>query len=284
MNRRSIRKRRRSRRRNFARGLTVAAVCLVVFTVGMAAPREVSAKAPDMSARAMDTADIKDTHHLELVNGNNPVVGGGVDTRRLAAVGEGGVMLHEDALLAISRLFVAAEKAGIGSLYVLSGHRDESKQAQLYETAADKSFVQPPGHSEHHTGLAADILPVGVGMHEMDGTPEAVWLAENAWRYGLILRYAESKRDITKIAYEPWHFRYVGQPHAAYMHENGLCLEEYIEFLQDVGGYKAEFHGKSYTVLYERPKNGVIKVPESKDYTISGNNMGGYIVTAWERN
>ena len=57
------------------------------------------------------------------------------------------------------------------------------------------------------------------------------WLTENAWRYGFILRYPPEKADVTGIGYESWHFRYVGIPHAWYMQENNLCLEEYLDLL-----------------------------------------------------
>ena len=61
--------------------------------------------------------------------------------------------------------------------------------------------------------------------------PEAKWLAENCYRFGFILRYPEDKTDITSITYEPWHFRFVGREAATKMHENGMCLEEYIEHI-----------------------------------------------------
>jgi D-alanyl-D-alanine carboxypeptidase len=111
---------------------------------------------------------------------------------------------------------------------------------------------------------------------------EGRWLAGNSWKYGLILRYARDKQTITNIAYEPWHFRYIGEPHAWYCWENNLSLEEYIWFLQDSGGYRVEYEDKTYTVLYTKPKNGKIFVPDKKDYTVSSDNTGGYIVTAWE--
>jgi len=54
------------------------------------------------------------------------------------------------------------------------------------------------------------------------------WLADNAWKYGFILRYPEDKTEITKADYEPWHYRYVGKEAAKEIYESGLCLEEYI--------------------------------------------------------
>ena len=59
----------------------------------------------------------------------------------------------------------------------------------------------------------------------------ATWLKNNCYKFGFILRYPEDKTDITGISFEPWHFRYVGRYHATRMHELGLCLEEYWDYL-----------------------------------------------------
>ncbi|MBQ1243239.1 MAG: D-alanyl-D-alanine carboxypeptidase family protein, partial [Clostridia bacterium] len=67
-----------------------------------------------------------------------------------------------------------------------------------------------------------------------NGTKEEMaykWLSDNAHKYGFILRYPSDKTDITGIAYEPWHFRYVGKSHAKEIYNQGLCLEEYVETL-----------------------------------------------------
>ncbi len=78
--------------------------------------------------------------------------------------------------------------------------------------------VAYPGTSEHHLGLAADIL----------GADAQAWLQEHCWEYGFILRYLENKTQITGFSYEPWHFRYVGTKVSMDMKDTGLCLEEYL--------------------------------------------------------
>ena len=78
--------------------------------------------------------------------------------------------------------------------------------------------VAIPGTSEHHLGLAVDI----VGKSAQD------WLAEHCWEYGFILRYTEEKQSITGFVDEPWHFRYVGTEVSLDMKDSGLCLEEYL--------------------------------------------------------
>jgi len=138
-----------------------------------------------------------------------------------------------------------------------------------------------PGHSEHQLGLAADILTSSHNFQTLRGTPEAQWLAQNAPQFGLILRYPYDKQEITGVAYEPWHLRYVGRIHAWYMGEHNFVLEEYIEYLQEHGGYQTQFSGRTYYVLYQRPENGMILLPEDLDFWVSSANTGGYIVTAW---
>jgi hypothetical protein len=93
-------------------------------------------------------------------------------------------------------------------------------------------------------------------------------------------RYTEDKRDITGIAGEAWHFRYVGAPHAWYCYDNGLCYEEYVLFLKECGGYTAEYGGEKYSVLYQLPQEGNILIPDGLEYEVSGDNTGGYVLTA----
>lgn len=63
------------------------------------------------------------------------------------------------------------------------------------------------------------------------------WHADNSWRYGFVQRYPENKSNLTGIAYEPWHFRYVGQKAAAEMKAKGQCLEEYLDHLKQTRGH-----------------------------------------------
>ena len=110
----------------------------------------------------------------------------------------------------------------------------EMGRAQAAQAEAAR-WVARPGTSEHQTGLAVDIVSLSNQMLDetQESTPEFQWLAENAWKYGFILRYPEDKSEKTGIAYEPWHFRFVGKEAAAEIHDLGLCLEEYLESLAD---------------------------------------------------
>jgi hypothetical protein len=100
--------------------------------------------------------------------------------------------------------------------YLAQGY-SKSKAAELTST-----IVLPPGTSEHHLGLAVDIVGSD-GMY--------AWMAENCWQFGFILRYPDGKTDVTGIIYEPWHFRYVGLELAQELNQLGLTMEEYMDKL-----------------------------------------------------
>lgn len=143
----------------------------------------------------------------------------------------------------------AAKKEG-HNLMICSSYRDYKKQDQLMDESIakfvrrgmsykdaffkTKEQIALTGASEHHTGLAVDI--VGKNHQSLDesqaDTEEAKWLAEHAAEYGFILRYPKDKEEITMISFESWHYRYVGREAAEYMKEHNLCLEEFVELVQ----------------------------------------------------
>ena len=85
-------------------------------------------------------------------------------------------------------------------------------------------------YTEERTGLAVDII--SSEYEELDDrqgdTEEQKWLMEHCWEYGFILRYPPEKSDVTKIVYEPWHYRYVGKEAAKEITEQNITLEEYV--------------------------------------------------------
>ena len=84
-----------------------------------------------------------------------------------------------------------------------------------------------PGHSEHQTGLAVDVMGSNKDYDEFEQSKEFDWMIKNCYKYGFILRYPRGKENITGFKYEPWHYRYVGVNLAKYLYENNLTLEEY---------------------------------------------------------
>ena len=121
-----------------------------------------------------------------------------------------------------------AEQKGIWNKYVnryiAAGYDKDTANSM---TAA---FVAVPGTSEHHTGLAVDIVGHDYFYGSHPGSTMAVqaWLKEHCWEYGFILRYTQEKSGITGFAAETWHFRYVGTEVSMDMKDSGLCLEEYL--------------------------------------------------------
>lgn len=132
----------------------------------------------------------------------------------------------------LERLIEDAKEEGI-FLLGNSGYRSYSSQENVYESRIElegkeiaDAYVAKPGFSEHQTGLCIDLT--NRDRYFVKGTEEAEWLAENCYKYGFIIRYPEGKEEVTGIAYEPWHIRYVGEDSATYIHNNGITLEEYL--------------------------------------------------------
>ena len=105
---------------------------------------------------------------------------------------------------------------------------------QGYSEAAAKKeasvWIAAPGTSEHHTGLAVDIVDINYQLldEKQEDTATQKWLMQNCYKYGFILRYPTDKKAVTHINYEPWHYRYVGVTNAKKITTSGLCLEEYL--------------------------------------------------------
>ncbi len=100
----------------------------------------------------------------------------------------------------------------------------ESISKVLTETSINK-----PGYSEHNIGLCVDFNNVDDAFEKSSAFK---WLKDNAEEYGFILRYPKDKEEITKVKYEPWHWRFVGKDNAQEMNELNMCLEEYVEYLK----------------------------------------------------
>ena len=145
--------------------------------------------------------------------------------------------LRKEAAEALEQLFDAAEEEG-HFLFAQSGYRSFERQEAIFasnveqdgEEAANQ-YSARPGESEHQTGLVMDITSEAVEfrlVEEFGDTPEGKWVAENAYKYGFIIRYEKGKEDITGYQYEPWHLRYVGKKAAKTIYEQDLTLEEYV--------------------------------------------------------
>lgn len=195
-----------------------------------------------------------------------------------------------------------AAKTGITNILCNSGYRTYDEQKQMYEEdlentgLLESALVAPPGHSEHHSGLAMDFaIDDGYEYPALRNEGEYSWIYANAANYGLILRYTEQNKHITKYQAESWHFRYVGPVHASMIYRMGVALEQYEGFIKDFQydnplEYKysdTEFYRiyfvpmdmssdkTSLPIPYECLNNNGAEWP----YTVSGNNSDGFIVT-----
>ena len=137
-------------------------------------------------------------------------------------------------------------KDGITDVWVQSAYRSVKEQEEVYNSKVKfyqnqgktleeakeltERIINKPGCSDHNLGLAVDFNYVN---NSFEKTKAFKWLKENAENYGFVLRYPKEKESITKVNYEPWHWRYVGEENAKKMNELNYCLEEYVEFLKE---------------------------------------------------
>ena len=145
------------------------------------------------------------------------------------------IYMSEIAAENLENMFKAAKEDGI-NLYIVSGYRSSSYQNNLYYRSLKRrgreyteKYVAQANHSEHQTGLAADISSESIGyklISAFEHTEEGRWLDKNAYKYGFILRYKKDRIEDTGYGFEPWHFRYVGKEIAKYIYENNLILED----------------------------------------------------------
>lgn len=162
--------------------------------------------------------------------------------------------MESTAAKALSDMLRAARADGYSDLVLYSGYRTYSSQKNKYETRTNKylsegysqaqaeekagEYIAPPGSSEHHTGLAADVCSsrivskFGYLDDSFDTTSEYKWLRDHCSEYGFIMRYRKDAQSITGFLYEPWHYRYLGVDHAKACTALGVTYEEYHALLE----------------------------------------------------
>ena len=181
-------------------------------------------------------------------------------------------------------------------IHMVSGWRSLLEQERIYAESLSENgaeftakYVALPGCSEHQTGLAIDLA---LNKPEVDfirpyfpDTGICGVFKKKSVIYGFIERYPKGKEHVTGIAHEPWHFRYVGAPHAALINRFDDTLEEYHERLKQFPfggtGLICEFNGLSAEVFYLSVEKNEwhFKIDDNTMYTVSGNNTDGFIIT-----
>lgn len=195
--------------------------------------------------------------------------------------------LDKEVLVQLNALmedYAKAQNKTTTDVFVQDGFRTYDEQVRRHSNGKSKTFSA--GHTDYHTGRTFDMFlmdsdsSTGYAYFTADE-----WFSENCGKYGFILRYPEGKKEETGENPRTYTYRYVGIPHAIYINEQQICLEEYIE---KVKGHTNEepleitADGQKYNVYYvPAAENGgtEIPVPTVKPYTVSGCNAGGFIVT-----
>lgn len=117
--------------------------------------------------------------------------------------------------------------------YVEREMRDDPTLSREQAEAITETYSARPGTSEHQTGLCIDMHNLSSAQRAFADQEAYLWLRDNAWKFGFVLRFPEDKQEITGITFEPWHYRFVGRYHAYRMWKMGMCLEEYVEYLEN---------------------------------------------------
>lgn len=162
------------------------------------------------------------------------------------AVSVSGAYVDASCYDAMTQMILDCNALSGANVCVVSAYRSVELQTENFNNKVNKymdagydydaayaeaaSVIAVPGTSEHHLGLAADIIDTEIWdlVQAQENLPGQRWLMENCWKYGFILRYPADSRDVTGIIYEPWHYRYVGIELATELYESGLTLEEYM--------------------------------------------------------
>lgn len=240
----------------------------------------------------------KDIHtgDLILVNAQHPYhEDAATHTYVPVHAAEPAILLERRAVNSLSMLM--DELDGWKEICAVSGWRSLEEQQEIYAQSLKdngeeytQKFVALPGCSEHQTGLAIDL---GLKQDNIDficpdfpDTGICQTFRERANQSGFIERYPQGKERITGIAHEPWHFRYVGTPHAEIISYHNFSLEEYHEFLKQYPYGKKRYlyssRGIHFSVSYLAARTEAdtrFGIANHIAFSVSGNNMDGYIIT-----
>lgn len=181
----------------------------------------------------------------------------------------------------------------------VSGYRSLEQQQKIWQDSElehgleyTQTYVAIPNHSEHQTGLAIDVAwnqpDIDFICPEFPYEGICQEFRRMAANYGFVERYPAGWETVTGIGAEPWHFRYVGVPHAAFMQEQAMVLEEYTEWIRgfslETNPYRNKGNRGELIIGHVLCKQRIceITLPGEYQYYISGNNVDGVVLTAWK--
>ena len=176
---------------------------------------------------------------------------------------------------AYSELSAAVKEKTDSALYVSSDFRTEEQQRQEYSN--NPTVAIKPGASEHQGGLALDVYVKYFAGEGFVKSEAGRYVNSKCHEYGFIIRYPSFGKSKTEIGFEPWHIRYVGEPHASIIYNNHLTLEDYILSFEKGSWYESE----GYLISrQELSAEGTLELPQNYlQAVISSDNTGCYIIT-----
>lgn len=200
-----------------------------------------------------------------------------------------GVTMQRNAAVLLGKLL---ELTGRREIALVSGYRSAEEQRRIWDDSLRENgreftekYVAAPFHSEHQTGLAIDL---GLKRGHIDFIrPNFPYdgvcgeFRRRAADFGFVERYPKGKENITGIAHEPWHFRYVGVPHAEIMNAKGFTLEEYLIWIRkfSFGSSPLIFRRDSLRAEISFLEADSAEIELNEPFSVSGNNFDGFIIT-----
>ncbi len=275
---------------------SISAVSDILSEPELSVPEEPSIPEMKFTTVTVETSSVH-SGDLIVVNPQHPIVGEPADT--IVSVWEKKTSHYKLADLSVryaerlipnlnDMLDDLYDNASSGALTLSSGYRTIQEQQTIHDSNRNTNGREPEGGcSDLNTGLSftAWVYPSTEGNIRQG---KFAWLSENCYDYGFILRYPDGKSNLTGIdASSDYYitYRYVGLPHSYLIYINDYCLEEYIEFVMRFSAdnrYSFSKDLNEYEIYYVPASEGEttdIAVPSDYSYTISGDNIGGFIVT-----
>lgn len=235
------------------------------------------------------------------------------ESERRVPVEQRVMSLFSNAIEALDQMIAAAKAEGMEDYIVRTGYRSMDTQVGLWNEESDRlsaagrysgdalteevrKLVSYPGTSDYQSGMSVrldvwnqnDPVLKAAKIHD---TVQGQWLAKNSWKYGYVFRFpvldyplpgTVDKSFKTGINPKIDAYRYVGTPHAAVMHQLDLCLEEYIEYLEENRHVAVYEDGQLKYEIFRveaAPGDHALRLPEgAASYSVSDDNMGGLVV------
>ncbi len=220
------------------------------------------------------------------------------------------VTLFPNALAALREALDGAKADGLEHYLVEEGYRTYDQQNTYFQNrvtklsnkytgdaliAAAMKEVNYPGTSEYNSGLSFELRlydknDPDVAVPKYSTTPEAKWMNENCWKYGIVFRFplgrwpletSTDKSFKTGVSKRLNLYRYVGKGNAAIMHYMDFTLEEYIEYLEEHPHIALFENGVLKYEVYRQQVGDAdpvdVQLTRNKPYVSSLDNMGAVI-------